>query len=73
MWFTNVAKTNPRVLSGIEPGTDAQRWSYDLRTVACVPAHSEDNAVQYPAEESNPVLQIRNLPCRPSHSRGIFQ
>ena len=25
---------------------------------------------QYPTRESNPVLQIRNLPCYPSHSQG---
>ena len=37
---------------------------YDLRTVACDPAHSEDSlTVEHPAEESNPVLRFRRPPC----------
>ena len=35
------------------------------------PPHSKDNVFQYPAEESNPVRQIRSLSCCPSHSQGI--
>ena len=30
-------------------------------------------AVQQPAEESNPVLQIRNLPCYPAHSQAVWK
>ena len=46
---------------------------FDLRGVACDPAHSEDSLYsrfQYSAEELNPVLQIRSLPCCPAHSQG---
>ena len=31
----------------------------------------QGQVVQHPAEESNPVRQIRSLPCRPSHSQGV--
>lgn len=44
---------------------------YDLRTVACVPAHSKDVLREYPSEESNLVLQSHNLPCGPLHSQGV--
>jgi hypothetical protein len=54
----------------VEPGTDAQRWSYDLRTVACKSGTLRGHSFQRPTEESNPVLQIRSLPCYPVHLQG---
>ena len=36
---------------------------YDLRTVACLSGTLRGHSFQRPAEESNPVLQIRSLPC----------
>jgi len=53
---------------GIEPGPH-------LRTVVCDPAHPEDviaSTCQRLAEESNLVLQLRRLPCGPSHSQGKY-
>ena len=48
---------------GIEPGL---RRSHSRVLVR----HTPRTFGQRPAEESNPVLQIRSLPCRPSHSQG---
>ena len=47
-------------------------WSSSFAGSRANPAHSQDmSIVQHPAEESNPVRQIRSLPCRPSHSQGM--
>ena len=44
---------------------------FDLRTVACKSATLRGRVfVQRPAEESNPVLQFRGLPCDPAHPQG---
>ena len=55
------AKVSP---PGIEPGPRPSQGRVLFR-------HTPRTLLfQYPAEESNPVLQIRSLPCRPSHSQG---
>ena len=45
---------------------------FDLRGVACKsPTLRGRVFVQRPAEELNPVLQFRRLPCCPAHSQGF--
>lgn len=45
-------------------------WSSSFARSRANPAHSGNLYRNYPAEESNPVRQIRILPCRPSHPQG---
>ena len=59
---------------GIEPGTDAQRWSRDLRKVACESGTPRGRLpFERPAEELNLVRQFRGLPCIPAHPQGTNQ
>ena len=45
---------------------------FDLRKVACKsPTLRGRTSAQRPAEELNPVLQFRRLPCCPAHPQGF--
>jgi hypothetical protein len=54
---------------------------FDLRRVACEIRHTPRTdfhvglvgnlSYERPAEELNPVWQIRSLPCYPAHSQGV--
>ena len=46
-------------------------WSSTFAGSRASPAHPKDSVVQQPAEESNPVLQNRSLPCGPAHSQAV--
>ena len=46
-------------------------WSSTFAGSRASPAHPKDSVVQQPAEESDPVLQNRSLPCGPAHSQAI--
>ena len=52
----------PGIEPGLRPSQGRVRIRHTPRTLLFV---------QHPAEESNPVWQIRSLPCRPSHSQGM--
>ena len=64
-WFSNESEKSRVSSPGIEPGPRPSQSRVRSGTL-------QGHVVQQPAEESNPVLQNRSLPCNPAHSQAVL-
>jgi hypothetical protein len=64
--------SSPGVEPGLRPSQGCMRNPPYSEDVFSFVGPVTNRPHEYPAEESNPVLQIRNLPCNPAHPQGIF-